>query len=249
MHFTCGMNATHHWASGCNYELCHFLAKEFPFLLRSLELVVEPWIEDLWEPLEATLEQLNSPSNARNTPLVPEQNKGIESSTATRAISDDAVMCPPVDKITEPTTSVNSEFTDPMGSSSTTDKFTEPVTSVNSEFTDPVSQPSTVGKITEPAKSVNSEFTNTTQAPTAIQPSVSNTVIATAPETAEGHDMELTDFERELKRVKFGSEPLSLPSIPPPSLSVKIEKVRMSNSVIDSLKMLSSADIIEWGGV
>ncbi|CAI8056211.1 Methionine synthase reductase [Geodia barretti] len=190
-----------------------------------LELVVEPWIEDLWEPLEAALEQVHSPSNTQKDQL-PSQNEGSESSantTSTSAIHGDAVngevKCSTVDQITE---SVNSEFT--VSKSITVDK------SVNPEFTDPVLKPSTADKITETAVSVNSEFTDSiTQAPKTTQPSESSSdsTVSIVPEAAVGHVIDngaLCEVEKELKRVKLGSEPLSLPSIPPPSLSVKIEE-------------------------
>jgi sulfite reductase alpha subunit-like flavoprotein len=190
-----------------------------------LELVVEPWIEDLWEPLEAALEQVHSPSNTQKDQL-PSQNEGSDSSantTSTSAIHGDAVngevKCSTVDQITE---SVNSEFT--VSKSITVDK------SVNPEFTDPVLKPSTADKITETAVSVNSEFTDSiTQAPKTTQPSESSSdsTVSIVPEAAVGHVIDngaLCEVEKELKRVKLGSEPLSLPSIPPPSLSVKIEE-------------------------
>ena len=191
--------------------------------------MVEPWIEDLWEPLEATLEQVHSLSNTQNDQL-PSQNEGSESSantTSTSAMHEDAVnrevKVSTVDQITE---SVNSEFT--VSKSITVDKITEPAKSVNPEFTDPVPKPSTADKITEPAVSVNSEFTDSiTQAPNTTQPSKGSSD-SIAPEAAVGHVIEngaLCEVERELKRVKLGGGPLSLPSIPPPSLSVKIEEV------------------------
>ena len=188
--------------------------------------MVEPWIEDLWEPLEAALEQVHPPSNTQKDQL-PSQNEGSDSSantTSTSAIHGDAVngevKCSTVDQITE---SVNSEFT--VSKSITVDK------SVNPEFTDPVLKPSTADKINETAVSVNSEFTDSiTQAPKTTQPSESSSdsTVSIVPEAAVGHVIDngaLCEVEKELKRVKLGSEPLSLPSIPPPSLSVKIEEV------------------------
>ena len=179
--------------------------------LSSLELVVEPWIEDLWEPLETTLEQLMH--------ALPDQTEGVKSPEVSMATSTEAdTTLSSVSKITEPAPSVNPEFTDSVPPVC---KNNEPELSVNSEFTDSVPP---VCKTSEPELSVNSEFTDPVPPVPGVasQPPTSNT--ASAPEVAVGDT--LSDLLRELKGVKVGDETLSLPNVPPLTLSVKIEKVR-----------------------
>ena len=222
---------------------------------------MEPWIEDLWEPLENILEQTHTeqphtnspppsplislhsqsdnPTSVEDTsgPTVVLETSETDSSTVTMPLSSGELRSVASDRKDDQT--AKKETNDQRTQQEVlvpAAKITEPAVLVNSEITE-----AAVSEITEPAVSVNSEIT---ESAVSVNPENTESAVSEITEVTDSStfviDRSVLDIASSLKGVKIGPDPLSLPTIPMATLTVKLctEKVSLNGSILTFLMSL-----------